>query len=362
MEISHEARRKGRKSDLFLAKAQPFAEVLFVTHDNPDPDGLACGWALGELVREKLGKPYRLLARGAVLRAENRHLLKLLSPPLELVDELKIDSNTLAVLIDCRPEAFNHLPLVGANMAVIDHHKAQQRLPPAVVYADLRPKVAASASIAACYLHEQNLIPTPQLATALVYAIRTEAGGGSVHFSPLDQRMFNWASRYAQADFLAEIEEAPLPRVYFNDLAQALQNTEIIHKLAICMLPTVTAPETVGEVADLLIRCEGIEAVLCWGKHETRIMLSSRTRRGSRRDATDLVSRVVQGLGHSGGHEYRAGGMIPLPQARENEARLAPLIRHRWLMACNVNDENATALVGSRPLPALAYFDSGLQA
>jgi nanoRNase/pAp phosphatase (c-di-AMP/oligoRNAs hydrolase) len=276
------------------------------------------------------------------------------------VDELTMDSGTLIVLIDCRPEALNHLPLGDARLAVIDHHKSQAHLPPAVVYADLRPKVAASASIAACYLHEQELVPTPELATALVYAIRTEAGGGAVHFSSLDQRMFNWASRYAQAEYLAEIEEAPLPSAYFSDLVHALQSTEIIQNLAICILPTVTAPETVGEVADLLIRCEGIQTVLCWGKHEGRIILSSRTRRGSRRDAADLVHQVVQGIGHSGGHEHRAGGVIPLHHAGGNEAQLAPLIRRRWLIACAVNDENGMPLVDM--LPTLPLYSSELQA
>lgn len=358
MEIRKGGRSKIRKSDEFLEIVQDFSEVLFVTHDNPDPDGLACGWALGELIRQKLDRQYRLLARGAVLRAENRHLLKLLRPPLELQDNLVIDAQALVVLIDCRPEAFNHMPLGDTSLAVIDHHKSTEALPPTVRFADLRPDVAASASIAACYLREQEVEPSAALATALTYAIRTEAGGGSVSFSQLDQEMFNWTSRFVLADLLAEIEEAPLPRAYFRDLVHALQSTTVIQNVAYCMLPSVAAPETIGEVADLLIRCEGMQAVLCWGRHEERLILSTRTRRGSRKDAAEMIHKVVQGLGHSGGHEHRAGGLIPLHEAKESDSHLMSIIRYRWLLAAGVQDAADEALVESLPFPFEPYIQA----
>ena len=61
----------------------PFDRVLIVMHDNPDPDAIATGWAIHRLVGERCGLPVRLVAGGEIVRAENRHMVELLNPPIE---------------------------------------------------------------------------------------------------------------------------------------------------------------------------------------------------------------------------------------------------------------------------------------
>ena len=134
------------KSDLFLEAAVKFDDVVIITHDNPDPDALACGWALTELLRQKTGKNSRLVARGAVMRAENKLFLKLLKPPLELIDSLIIPPHSFVVLVDCQPAAPNHIPLNSAIFAVIDHHERVKELGYPTVFFDIRPSVTASTS------------------------------------------------------------------------------------------------------------------------------------------------------------------------------------------------------------------------
>ena len=41
------------RSERLLRTLAPYQEVLIVTHDNPDPDGIAAGWAIAWLVEEK---------------------------------------------------------------------------------------------------------------------------------------------------------------------------------------------------------------------------------------------------------------------------------------------------------------------
>ena len=52
-------------------------------------------------------------------------MVKLLGPPIELVDELTADERTGAILVDCSSAMSNHL-LCSCGlqpMAVIDHHQ-----------------------------------------------------------------------------------------------------------------------------------------------------------------------------------------------------------------------------------------------
>ncbi|MHC4580079.1 MAG: DHH family phosphoesterase, partial [Planctomycetota bacterium] len=79
------------RSQRFLELITDYPAVVVVAHTNPDPDAIASGWALVTLIREKLDKQVRLVAGGAILRAENLRMVDLLKPPIELVEAIDFD-------------------------------------------------------------------------------------------------------------------------------------------------------------------------------------------------------------------------------------------------------------------------------
>ncbi len=338
-----------RPSERFLKVLAPYEQVLVVTHDNPDPDAVASGWALTFLIKEKLGKKARLVGGGDIIRAENRHMVRLLEPPIELVGDLECPADAAVVLVDCQSQNQNHVfrgedvPLV----AVVDHHEPRGRRP-RLPFRDIRPRVAASATIAACYLREQKLEPGPRLATALLVAVRTETRGSETHYSRLDRTVLLWLSERANPSQLAEIESAPLSREYYGDLILALQSTFIYDDTALCLLPRASGPEIVGEVADLLIRCEDIWRVLCGAAVRGDLLLSVRTERDED-DAGELAQKILEGLGQGGGHRRRAGGRIPGAGPRITEA-LQEELRNRWLDVCGVDRQRGSRLVARREI------------
>ena len=74
-------------------------------------------------------------------------------------------------------------------------------------------------------------------------------------------------------------------------------------------LGTILFPEIVAEMADFLLRLEGIETVLCLGCYSNDIILSLRT---IRHDVNlgEIIKRLVDGMGTAGGHGMMAGGKI----------------------------------------------------
>jgi nanoRNase/pAp phosphatase (c-di-AMP/oligoRNAs hydrolase) len=338
--------KRTTRSERLLQHLSGFEEIIVVTHDNPDPDAIATGWAVRQLIAERMDKTPRLLAGGAIVRAENRYMMKLLEPPIELVREVKFADRTAVILVDCASTSQNHLfnlnPVHVA--AVIDHHVTNGHRERAA-FVDVRPRVAASASIAAGYLREQQIEPSGKLATALMYAIRTETRGAEIHYSRLDRSVLMWLTRYFDPAQLAEIENAPLSPEYFGDLALALQSTFIYGDTALCLLPRAAGPETVGEVADLLIRCEGLQRVLCGAIVHDDIILSVRTQRNGE-DAAALVRRTLEGIGHGGGHRHRAGGKIP---GRGRDHKIVELLEDellsRWLITCGIDHQRGRHLI-----------------
>jgi nanoRNase/pAp phosphatase (c-di-AMP/oligoRNAs hydrolase) len=339
------------RSDRLLDLLARYDQVLVVTHDNPDPDAIATGWAVKHLVDSRLSVPARFVAGGEIVRAENRQMIRLLEPPLELVSDIDADEQTAVVLVDCGVAAGNHLELTGGAVpvAVIDHHATTSRLEE-LPFADVRPQVAASGSIAAGYLREQQVEPGQALATALVYAIRTETQGFETRHSPLDRSILPWLTERADPELLAEIESAPLSRAYFADLALALQSTFLYDDAAFCALPRAGGPEIVGEVADLLIRCESVQRVLCAAAWRGDVVLSVRTER-SGDDASELLRATIDGLGRGGGHEHRAGGKIPhCGVHRKLTEAIRDDLRDRWLAACRVDRQRGQRLIARRAI------------
>jgi nanoRNase/pAp phosphatase (c-di-AMP/oligoRNAs hydrolase) len=341
--------RRSRSSRL-LSVLSDFQNVLVITHDNPDPDAIAAGWATQFLVERVLRIRARVVAGGGIVRAENRHMVRLLEPPIELVDTVHVPENTAAILVDCEYAAENHLLAESAvrPVAVIDHHvSGGRRL--RLLFRDIRPKVAAAASIVAGYLREQGLEPETDLATALLYAIRTETSGGQSQHSRLDRQVVAWLGDIADPTWLAEIENAPLSREYFSDLVLALQTTFSYNGSALCFLPQAQGAEIIGEVADLLVRCDGIQQVLCAAVVGEALLLSVRTGRNAG-NAAQLVRDTIAGLGQGGGHEHRAGGKIALQGCPYHSEELQDALRDRWLAACHVERQRGTRLVARREI------------
>jgi len=340
-----------RQSDRLLEVLSPHDDVVVVTHDNPDPDALASGWAILRLVEAKLGKNARLLGGGDIVRAENRHMVRLLDVPIELVADAQLPHRAATVLVDCGSSATHHL--VARNglrpLAIIDHHGTSRRSD-GTPFGDVRPRAAACSSIVVSYLREQELDVGPALATALLFAIRTETRGYEICYSRLDKAATVWLTERADLSQLAEIENAPLGREYFDNLVLALQNTFLYGEAAFCLLPRAHSPEIVGEVADLLIRYEGVKHVLCGAVIRRDLLVSVRTQTGGD-DATELVRATLAGLGHGGGHQHRAGGkVINITRGRKVPEDLEETLRGRWLAACGVRRRRGTRLIPPRDI------------
>ncbi len=343
--------KRRHRSDRLLRVLKDYERIVVITHDTPDPDAIAAGWALLTLIRERLGKTGRLIGGGAILRAENVHMVRLLKPPVELLNEYTPEPDEAVVLVDCSPESANHLLGQGGvrPVGVIDHHKAAGRATP-VKFRDVRSHAAAAATIVATYLREQKVEPSPALATALLYAVRTEVIGTHMRFSRTERGVLTWLGERIDHQALREIENAPLARDYFEDLGLAIGSTFLFDEVAVCFLQHSRNVEIVGEVADLLIRCNDVKRVLCGAITGTDLVFSARTTADGG-DAVALLAPTLRGLGHWGGHPHRAGGKVVGDAAgRKSLPSLLEEIKGRWLKACGADTVRGTRLVSRREI------------
>ena len=339
------------RSHELLETLSGYERFLVVTHDNPDPDAIAAGWAMLVLIEQRLGKSVELLAGGGIVRAENRHMLELLNPPLRLVTSIELPTRAAVILVDCDVGGTNQILSRGEILpvAVIDHH-SYERERVFVPFRDCRPDAVASASIAASYLREQNIEPGPKLATAMWYAMRTETRGEEFRYSSLDQSILVWLTERAEPTLLAEIESAPLVAEYYGDLVLAIQNAFVYGQTALCLLPRAAGAEIVGEMADLLIRYRRVHRVLCGAVVGKDLFVSVRTDSTDTGSAVELVKATLAGIGSGGGHVHRAGGKVSGLGGLSIRGDWQQELRRRWLAVCNVEGRHGRRLVARREI------------
>ena len=330
---------------LFHAIKSPL-NIAIVTHNNPDPDAIASGWALRFLIKKRCNRMAKFLAGGGIIRAENRQMVSLLNPPIKLTQQPRINSQTAIILVDCGANSRNHIATEYPKqiVGVIDHHE-RENIQSTLGFQDIRPNAASTASIVTSYLRENNLEPDSKMATGLLYAIETEVSGGDTLLTKLDHAMIDWLTQYANHNLLGKIRNAPLPLKYYSDVNSALEKAVVYDRSVFCFLPQISGPETVGEMADMLVRCENILSVCCIAFYANNLFVSVRTDIDGD-NAADLVSQTVATMGHCGGHQHRAGGVISLDTfGKLCLKNLETQLRNRWLKACRTEGNSGVRLV-----------------
>jgi nanoRNase/pAp phosphatase (c-di-AMP/oligoRNAs hydrolase) len=323
--------------------------LLVLTHTNPDPDSMGSAMGLQHLARIKLGLDSSFGLVGRVMRAENKAMVRTLGLELTPVDQLDIDQFDSIALVDTQP-GFGHtsLPEGRSIDIVLDHH-----VPPespnavSVAFQDVRREVGATSSIVTSYLMKLEIPLTPDVATGLFYGIRTDTADLSRNASPVDKAAYEYLMPSVDRTKLAEITTPDLPLAYYKALRDALNNMRIYDNLVLCSLGMISSPEMVAEVADLLVRLEGKQAVFCGGVVDETYYVSVRSELDGR-DAWYLIRDALDGEGSFGGHGSIAGGSIPMrdPDSR-SVRRLERRLERNILRAMGAEDATVAGLAES---------------
>lgn len=300
--------------------SDPEGRWLVMTHDNPDPDSLAAAAILARILAHGFGRKTTCAYGGIIGRAENRAMVRTLGLKLSHIRYLAWKNYAHFALVDAQPGTGNNqLPRKIAPDVVVDHHPVH-RLTGRARFVDVRTDYGATATIAAEYLEQSGAGMTRALATATVYAIRSETLDFRRESPGPDKQLYDELLPKVDKRALAKIQSAPLPVEYFRNLHAALESLETVETLIVSHLGTVEHPDIVPEIADLLLRMEGKTWSLCTGVYGDRVYLSIRTT-NVRADAGRLMGRLVGRKGKGGGHGMLAGGWVPITAGYADDPR-----------------------------------------
>lgn len=302
--------------------------ILILMQDNPDPDALASAAALRDLVHTHLRKRAVIGYGGICGRTENRAMMSALHIDARHVTPQQLDRFDIICLVDTQPKSGNNI-LMSSRPAdvVIDHHIVSRRKPWLAEFADIRPDYGAASTILYEYVLAGEVRLTPALATALFYGIQSDTQDLGREATAADIQAYRDLFLVADKKKLSKIHLAPVPADYFRMLADSLSSCVIAGGTVISFVHDCSNVDMIAEVADRLMRLEGIRTAVCYGVFNDTIHLSVRAA-DARGNAAVRVRRVVRQWGSGGGHRVMAGGRVPLGDDPE---RRLELVRERIL-------------------------------
>lgn len=329
--------------ELLLKAVEGQPRLLILTHNDPDPDAVASALALQCLLTTRLHLTVELAYHGIIGRAENKALVSYLGEPLQPLAGLDFDSSTPFALVDTQPGSGNNALPAGVSIAIVVDHHPWREATALATFADVRTAVGSTSTILTEYLLAAQLEPDRSLATALFYGIKSDTMGLSRKAHPSDVAAYTYLQPRADVDALMEIERAQVPLGYFKSFDTALRAARLYDdRIIISYIGPMAYPDLSAELADVFMRLEGSEWVICMGLYQDELILAVRTRH---RDggAGQLAQTVVDGNGEAGGHGVMAGGHIYL-NGRDPK-RLATRLSQRVLRYLKAENTRSQALI-----------------
>lgn len=352
--ISDLTRQKLSELESLFSSRASTGRWLILTHDNPDPDAIAAAAALSKLLRRYFKRRVTTAYGGIVGRAENQEMVKILGIRLSHLRHLNWRHYRHFALVDTQPATGNNqLPETIVPDLVFDHHpprRATARVP----FSDIRTPYGATATILAEYLFAANVEVTRKNATALVYAIRSETQDFGREYCTNDKAVYDYLHALADIRALSRIQTPRLPLSYFETLYRGMRRLESVGTLVVSHLGTVSQPDIVPEIADLLLRLDGKTWSFCTGVYNDRLYLSMRTT-NPRADAGSLMRRLLGRRGKGGGHGMMAGGWIALSNSSASE--ILTLERSLTTRLARLLKKNPDRLTPLLPVPSPASLD-----
>jgi len=214
-------RLKVQQYQRFLSDAD---RILILLHHDPDPDAMASGLALRNVLR-RTKQTAVIAAFHGVTRPENQRMMNLLDIHVETVTADHLNDFDRIAMVDVQPHYFGGT--IDRVDLVIDHHPEQPGY--TTVYKDVRADYGSTCTILTEHLRAVDVNISERTATAMLYAIKSDTLFFARQTNRVDLEAFSFLYPLADPALIRKMEGAEItlerlehPDDLIADLDQAL--------------------------------------------------------------------------------------------------------------------------------------------
>ena len=285
--------------------------VLILLHNDPDPDALASGLALRNLLHRTRTTAIIGAFRG-VTRPENLRMANLLDIQVEALTAESLAEFDRIATVDVQPHYFGGL--LNRVDLVVDHHP--ERSGYTTTFRDIRPDFGSTATILTEHLRAVDVNISERTATAMLYAIKSDTLFLSRHTNRTDLEAFTFLYPLADAALVRKMEGSEITLERLESVTRAVQSGRLEEQVFAAHVGRAAREDLVPYVADYLLQLEGVKWSIVSGVVDTHLVVSVRNL-GYSRNAGEFVRRCFNDIGSAGGHRAMAKAVVPLAAFRK---------------------------------------------
>jgi len=280
--------------------------VLILLHNDPDPDAMASGLALRNLLRRTKATAIIGALQG-VTRPENLRMANLLDIAVEHITPASLAEFDRIATVDVQPHYFGGL--LSRVDLVIDHHPEQPGY--AAVFKDIRADYGSTCTILTEHLRAVDVNISERTATAMLYAIKSDTLFFARQTNRVDLEAFTFLYPLADAALIRKMEGAELTMERLQYVRKALESGEMADQVFTAFIGSSPREDFITYVADFFLQVEDAKWTIISGIVGGELVVSVRNL-GYSRNAGEFVKKWFAELGCAGGHRAMAKAVVPL--------------------------------------------------
>jgi nanoRNase/pAp phosphatase (c-di-AMP/oligoRNAs hydrolase) len=279
--------------------------VLIVLHNDPDPDAMASGLALRNVLKRTKTTAIIAAVQG-VSRPENVRMMNLLDIHVEVLTPAQMKEFDRIAMVDVQPHYFGEA--IDRVDLVIDHHPEQDGY--TAVFKDVRPDYGSTCTILTEHLRSVDANISERTATAMLYAIKSDTLFFNRQTNRVDIEAFSYLYPLADPALIRKMEGAEITSERLDYVMKAHAGGKLVEQVFSSFLGTVPREDFVPYVADFFLQLEHVKWTVIAGVVNDSLIISVRNL-GYTKNAGEFVRRFFADIGNAGGHRAMAKAVIP---------------------------------------------------
>jgi len=284
--------------------------VLILLHNDPDPDAMASGLALRNILRRTKATAILGTLQG-VTRPENQRMANLLDIQVESITPASVGEFDRIALVDVQPHYFAEL--LDRVDLVIDHHPAQPGY--SAVFRDIRSDYGSTSTILTEHLRAVDVNISERTATALLYAIKSDTLFFNRGANRVDLEAFSFLYPLADATLIRKMEGSEITLERLEYVMKALDAARIEEQVVCSFMGQTPREDLIAYTADFFLQIEDVKWTIIAGVVNEMLVMSVRNL-GYSRNAGEFVRKWFADIGSAGGHRSMAKAVVPLAAFR----------------------------------------------
>jgi nanoRNase/pAp phosphatase (c-di-AMP/oligoRNAs hydrolase) len=280
--------------------------VLIMLHNDPDPDAMASGLALRNVLRRTKATAIIGAVQG-VTRPENLRMINLLDIHVETITHQSLKEFDRIAMVDVQPHYFGGL--IDRVDLVIDHHPEQPGY--TAVFKDIRPDYGSTSTILTEHLRAVDVNISERTATAMLYAIKSDTLFFNRQANRVDIEAFSYLYPLADAALIRKMEGAEITLERLDYVMRAYQSGALKDQVFYGFLGATPREDFIPYVADFFLQLEDVKWTIIGGIVGDSLVLSIRNL-GYTKNAGEFARRHFADIGSAGGHRAMAKAVVPM--------------------------------------------------